>query len=157
MIKIENNFRGKGQFFATDSLVIGKDVVLDYPSVTGLYALDSMQSTAKLFIDENTQIGGLVFLYRRELNEQMDIIDLGKNSKIHGNIISFGLLKYSDPVQINGSLHCYRIITERPSSLYENYLINLTLERKKMQPYFIRPYFFSGDRQVEKGIVSWLN
>ncbi|GGE17867.1 hypothetical protein GCM10011516_14410 [Sphingobacterium cellulitidis] len=157
VIKIENNFNGKGQFFATDSLVIGKDVVLDYPSVTGLIAKDSVNSTAKISIGENTKISGLVFLYREELNEQMDLIELGKNSKIQGNIISSGLFKYSDPLEINGSLYCYRVITERPSSLYENYLINLTMERNKLHPYFIRPYFFSEDRQVEKGIVSWLN
>lgn len=157
VIKIESNFRGKGQFFATDSLVIGKDAVLDYPSVTGLIAKDSVNSMAKISIGENTKISGLVFLYREELNEQMDLIELGKNSNIQGNIISFGQLKYSDPLEINGSLYCYRVITERPSSLYENYLINLTLERKKLNPYFIRPYFFSGDHNLEKGIVSWLN
>lgn len=155
-IKLEDNFSGQGQFFALDSLTVGKDAKLTYPSVLALLT-DSAKSTLKLSVGENSSIQGLILLHRTKINDQMDILDFEKNITVQGDVISFGLLKYTEPLTILGSLYAYRLITQRPSSLYENYLINLTFERAKLHPYFVRPQFWALDDKRKQAIVQWVN
>lgn len=157
-VKIEEGFKGKGQFFALDSLIVGKNVQLVYPSVLGL--IDTKiedQLNRKLSIGENCVIRGLVFLHREKMKPQMDILELQKNCKVEGEVISFGFFKYTDPLEMNGSLYCYRTITQRPSSLYENYLINLKLKRTDQSTHFIKPHFWKIGNKHKLGIVAWLN
>jgi len=155
-IKLEENFSGQGQFFALDSLTVGRQARLRYPSVVALLASDSTPPPLKLRIEEDSHIEGLVLHHRATIDDQKDILELGKNVHIHGDVISYGLLKYTDPVTVHGSVYTYRLITQRPSSLYENYLINLTLERSKLHPYFVRPHFWTSDGKRKLAIVQWL-
>jgi len=155
-IRIESGFKGKGQFFASDSLIIEKNTTLSYPSIAGLIGMDSIQSISKVSIGENSQVTGLVFLYKEKLPDQLDVLELAKQVNIQGDVISYGLLKYTDLLHISGSVYCYRFISQRPSSLYENYLINLTIERKSLNPYFVRPHFWSLNKNKKQGIISWL-
>ena len=156
-IHLEDGFAGNGQFFALDSLTVGKNVSLRYPSVLALLAPDSLNGPLKMTIGENSRIQGMVLLHRSEVPDQMDVLELEKNVTLEGELISFGLVKYTDPLIINGGLYAHRLITQRPSSLYENYLINLNLERNKLHPYYIGPFFWSTDKPAPQHIVKWLD
>ncbi|PRD46267.1 hypothetical protein [Sphingobacterium haloxyli] len=156
-IKLEDDFTGKGQFFAFDSLTVGKNVALRYPSVLGLLTADSLNDPLRISIGENSRIQGMVLLHRADVPDQMDLLELQKNVTVEGQLISFGLLKYTDPMTINGGVYAYRLITQRPSSLYENYLISLNLERNKLHPYYIAPFFWTTDKPAPQKIVKWLN
>lgn len=156
-IKLEDDFSGKGQFFALDSLTVGKNVALHYPSVLGLLTADSLNGPLKMTIGENSHIQGMVLLHRADIPDQMDLLELQKNVTIEGELISFGLLKYTDPLAIKGALYAHRLITQRPSSLYENYLISLNLERNKLHLYYIAPFFWTTDKPTSQKIVKWLN
>ncbi|WP_437921193.1 hypothetical protein [Sphingobacterium sp. LRF_L2] len=155
-IKLEDDFSGKGQFFALDSIRTGKGVKLHYPSVLALLTPDSSGGILQLSLGDNNTVEGLILLHRAKVGDQKDVLSVGKESKVHGDIVSFGLLKYTDPIQVSGAVYCYRFITQRPSSLYENYLINLTLERQKLHPYYVRPHFWLPDKSTKQAIVQWL-
>ncbi|MCT1526450.1 hypothetical protein [Sphingobacterium hotanense] len=155
-IKIEEGFKGKGQFFALDSLIVENNVQLAYPSVLGLVDTKENNINRKLSIGENCAIRGLIFLHRENIETQMDILEVGKNSTIEGEVISCGLFKYTDPLEIRGSLYCYRMITQRPSSLYENYLINLKLKHTNQSPYFVKPHFWEIGDTRKLAIIAWL-
>lgn len=156
-IKLEDNFSGNGQFFALDSLTVGKNVALGYPSILALLAADSLNGPLKVTIGENTRVQGMVLLHRADVPDQMDLLELQKNVTVEGELISFGLLKYTDPLTVKGGLYAHRLITQRPSSLYENYLINLNLERSKLHPYYIAPFFWTTDKPAPQNIVKWLD
>lgn len=156
-IKLEDNFSGNGQFFALDSLTVGKNVVLGYPSILALLAADSLNGPLKLTIGENSRIQGMVLLHRADIPDQMDLLELQKNVTVEGELISFGLLKYTDPLTVKGGLYSHRLIIQRPSSLYENYLISLNLERNKLHPYYIAPFFWTTEDPAPQQIVKWLN
>lgn len=155
-IKLEDNFQGSGQFFALDSLHVGKNVQLQYPSTVAVLAADTAKSISSLYIGDNSELYGLALLYRGDVNDQKDMLSLGKNVHIRGNLISFGLLKYNGSLRVDGSVHAYRFITQRPSSLYENYLIDLDLQRSALHPYFIRPHFWTPTAKPQQAIVQWL-
>lgn len=156
-IKLEDNFSGQGQFFALDSLTVGKDAALAYPSVLAVLASDSGQSALQLSIGKNSSVEGLVLLHRTKVGDQLDILNIENNLTVQGDIISFGLLKYTAPLTVHGTVYARRLITQRPSSLYENYLINLTFERNKLHPYFIRPHFWAPDKKSKQAVVQWVN
>ncbi|NQD71730.1 hypothetical protein HP439_13450 [Sphingobacterium shayense] len=156
-IKLEDNFSGQGQFFALDSLTVGKDVTLAYPSVLAVLASDSTRSALQLSISKNSSVKGIVLLHRTKVGDQLDILNIEDNVTVQGDIISFGLLKYTAPLTVHGSVFARRLITQRPSSLYENYLINLTFERKSLHPYFIRPHFWATEKKIKQAVVQWVN
>lgn len=155
-IKLEDNFEGAGQFFALDSMRVGNDVHLRYPSVLALLIPDTLLGIGNLTIGENSRLEGLALVYREHVTDQKDLLELAKNSSIAGEAISFGMLKYTDPITIHGALYAYRFITQRPSSLYENYLINLQLEREKRHPYYIGPHIWTEYKKAKQAIVQWL-
>lgn len=155
-IKLDDNFSGNGQFFAFDSLTVGKNVTLHYPSVLALLTADSLDGALKLMIGESSRIQGTILLHRADVSDQMDILELQKNVSVEGALISFGMLKYTEPLTVKGGLYAHRLITQRPSSLYENYLISMNIEYGKLHPYYISPFFWVTDHPTPQKIVKWL-
>lgn len=155
-IKFEDKVLAAGQFFAFDSLRVGKDVEVRYPSVLALLRADTAKTSGQWSMGENSRLEGLALAYRASVADQKDVLELSKNTVIEGDVISYGMLKYTDPLTIHGTLHTYRFITQRPSSLYENYLINLRIEREKRHPHYVSPYFWSAEKKAKQAIVQWL-
>lgn len=155
-IRIEEGFSGQGQFFALDSLTTGKDCTFRYPSVLAVLLQEKAKHIGKLNIGENSRIAGMLLVYREKMESQKDILELGKNNEIDGDVICYGALKYNSPLHVRGSVYSHRLITQRPSSLYENYLIDINFERQKLHTYFLRPHFWS-NKETSKDIVKWLN
>lgn len=156
-IKLEDGFAGSGQFIAFDSLAVGKDVTLRYPSVVALLTADSTNTPLTMRIGENSQIQGLVLLHRKDLLEGMDMLEIHENVSVEGELVSFGLLKYTAPLTVHGGVYAQRLVTQRPSSLYENYLININFENGRRHPHYIAPFFWKSDRPASQKIVKWLN
>lgn len=157
-IRLAKGFNGRGQFFATDSLIIGEDVELTYPTVLGVTASET-NPPGHILVKRNSRIRGLIFNQSTNLTDSPStMIEFDANVSVVGQVVSFGVFKYSGPITIHGGLYCRRVLTERPSSLYENYLINLSIESGKLPAYFVFPNLWDGyENKRKERVVTWLN
>lgn len=157
-IRIEDGFAGKAQFFALDSLHVGDRCAFHYPSALGLLTEEEDTGIKQLHIGDECRLSGIAFLYSAAKEDQvLHHLVLGKDCRIVGELVSFGMLRYEKPLQVTGSTHCYRFLTQTPSSLYENYLIDLTLDRPLLSPYFMASLFWPPGRESKQNVVRWLD
>lgn len=156
-ISVEADFRGSLQLFATDSISIGERTILEYPSAVVLQA-DRSEGQKKLLIQKDSQIHGTILLSEEERSPLPHNLEFGENCTVYGDLICFGMLQYKKNLSVHGATYCYRFITQTPSSLYENYLIDLELDRAILSPHFLHGYVWNipQEKQINQ-ILTWLD
>lgn len=155
-IRVDKGFRGSVQLFATDSLIVADDVHFSYPSALVLYASDDI-FRRELKMGKNCSVAGSILLYEEERSAVPHMLSLGEDNLVTGDLIAFGMLKYTKPLTVRGSTYCYRFITQTPSSLYENFLIDITLDRHARNPFFLQSYAWQQEEKNEpNNILTWL-
>ena len=153
-IIIEKEFKGNLQAFASDSIIINKDVTLTYPSVLGLVKDDKLMNTSAIILNQDDNISGNVFVYKNEADalKQAGLI-IREKAIVFGQAYSNGYVDVKGT--INGSLMCNKIILSTSSSVYENHLLNAVIDVSKLSKYYV------GINLVEesalKKVVKWLN
>ncbi|UIR54616.1 hypothetical protein LZQ00_10050 [Sphingobacterium sp. SRCM116780] len=153
-IHIEKGFNGNAQFFASDSIVLEDQVQLQYPSTIGLITEKDHQP--KMSIGNACKISGTVFLHEKERSDVPPMASFGKDCVIEGDMYIAGLLDYAKGFTIYGKVSCYRFLYKSPSSLYENFLVNITFDRYKRSPYFIGSYLQnSGTNKPLNKPIKW--
>ncbi len=153
---IEDGFNGNCQIFARDSIVTGNKVELNYPSVLGIIKAESSKLQPKISLGRDCRINGVLFTYENKSSTLKTLIRLGKNTKIDGEIYSSGFIQLQSPVTINGKVSCNRFIIETPETLYENYLIDIELNRPARNKYYLSSPIFDSGIQNNK-ILKWVN
>lgn len=155
-IRIEKGFKGAAQFFATDSLILEDNVSLQYPSTAAVIGAEGKRTSLR--IGNNCNIAGTVLLYEPKRSDMPSAASLGKDCKIQGDLIVYGLLDYSKGLQVVGRTACYRFLYKSPSSMYENFLVNIKFDRSKLSPHFLSSYLLIADqkKQINKPL-KWYN
>lgn len=149
-IRIEKGFKGAAQFFATDSLILEDNVSLQYPSTAAVIGAEDKKISLR--IGNNCSIAGTVLLYEPKRSNMPSAASLAKDCTIQGDLIVYGLLDYSKGLQVVGRTACYRFLYKSPSSMYENFLVNIKFDRSKLPPHFLSSYLLIPDqkKQVNK-------
>lgn len=149
-IRIEKGFKGAAQFFATDSLILEDNVSLQYPSTAAVIGAEGKKTSLR--IGNDCHISGTVLLYEPKRSDMPSAASLGKDCTVQGELIVYGLLDYSKGLQVTGHTACYRFLYKSPSSMYENFLVNIKFDRSKLSPHFLVTYLWSADqkRQINK-------
>lgn len=157
VVRIAKGFRGRLQVFAKDSIILEDQVHLSYPSALVLWA-ENENSLRYIKTGKDCEVYGSLWLYEAKRSRIPHLINLGENNKIHGDLIAMGMLKYKKPLQIIGSSYCYRFITQTQSALYENFLIDIELDRKKLNPFFLHGQLWEQQKSNAKyQILQWLD
>lgn len=168
-IIVKKGFQGTCQLFARDSLIVESGCKFDYPSALavvrpakeggGKEKANSTNSTKgsqpKVSIGEGSIVRGAVISWEKEKSQAQTIIDLGKNSKIYGQIYAKGIVRLKDGVEVNGSVFANRFVYQTAYTLYENYLINVRLDEKGLSKYYITPGLLPVAGKNKK-ILQWL-
>lgn len=150
-IEVDNDFEGTVQLFALDSMFIGERVLLSYPSVAGL--INQGEAGSKMVINENSGINGVVFAYRDKNDSKAQFLfSIAKDATITGQVYSNGPVDLKG--KIHGSIACEKFILSTPSSVYENHLLNATIDYSMLSPYFAGVNL-TGNSDNRK-IVKWL-
>lgn len=132
VIQLDEGCVLSAQFYAKDSLIVHKNCKLNYPTVLALINKDLVDSHGKLVIASNCEVSGFV------LSNDWDDSDLIKpatiyvdeNSWIEGFVYSSGNFELKSIIK--GSVYANQFILETHSSLYENHLLNATIDRSKL-------------------------
>jgi hypothetical protein len=156
-IIVKSGFHGNCQLFAADSIRVDSNCRFDYPSCLGIlrFKAPGIASQARISLGKNSVFNGLVFTYEKNDNPTRPLIVIGKNCKLRGQVYSQGILALEDWSEIDGSAFTSRFLYKDSFTLYENYLINATIDSKALSPYYLTSDLLPVAKNRKK-ILQWL-
>lgn len=156
VIMVADGFKGTCQLFARDSISIGKKCELTYPSFAGVFKRDTSKVQPKISLGRNSSFSGILLSYERERSVLQTKITIGKDAKVQGEIYAVGYIEFEPPVTVYGKLYTKRFVIKRNEVLYENYLIDVVLNRKLLSKYYLSSELL-GRKEQGNQILKWLN
>lgn len=156
-IVVKSGFKGNCQLFATDSIRIEARCNLDYPSAVGIFRIEGNKVTGppKLNIGESSIVNGAIFSMDQAKSEVPILVSLDKNVTVYGQVFSQGTLSLKDGVKIYGNVSANRFLYQTSYTAYENYLINLELNVRKLSPHYLSSTLFPVASQNNK-VLQWI-
>jgi hypothetical protein len=156
-ITIKSGFHGNCQLFATDSIFVEARCHFDYPSCLGVLRYKSAVSATqeKISLGPGDYFSGIIFNYEKAQNQLKPSISIGKHTQVIGQLYSQGILELKDSTEVDGSVFTSLFYYRNTFTLFENYLINTTINSKALSPYYL-----SGDllpvTTKKKKVLQWL-
>ena len=147
-ITIAPDFEGRLQAIATDTLVVGRGCQLRYPSALVLFA----SSGGAVLIDEASQVAGTVVLTGTATDYHRRLLSLEKEASVTGMVYSDGLVELKG--SIYGHLSCRKFMLRTASTLYENHILDGTVDASRRSPHYLASALWATTHQ--KGIAQWL-
>ncbi|MCD0487358.1 hypothetical protein LPB86_03900 [Pedobacter sp. MC2016-14] len=155
-IVVSEGFKGSCQLFARDSVVVGKGCTFLYPSFIGVFKPDGGRIQAKISLAAGTRFSGLLLSYEQKRSDLQTLISLAKDCLVKGEVYATGYIKLEKQVQVYGKVYAKRFIMQTPATLYENYLIDLLLNRKLLSKYYLSSPLFKR-KLADQNVLKWLN
>lgn len=152
-IVIKEKTKGCFQAFARDSVIIGEDVQLNYPSVLGIVAAPGACDKPGIAISGPASIHGEVFLITDVNNQQGGNILVDKETCVEGSVYSTTSIDLKG--KIYGSLTCQKITLHTNSAVYDNYLMDAEIDRSKLHPAWLGSFLFHQSRDAN--VIQWLH
>lgn len=153
-IKINKGFHGNIQAFATDSIILAPEVTLHYPSVLAVFTDGHNLNASHIILSQNDTITGDVFICSKSgvTNRKSAGLIIPKTATIVGQAYSNG---YAD-IQgtIIGSMMCEQLLLKTPSSVYENHLLNATIDIERLPEAFTSSVALVASQR--KKTIKWL-
>jgi hypothetical protein len=132
VVVFESNFKGSLQAFATDSIITGRDCTFNYPTYLVLKPGAQPNFAPKIDIGKDNLIkGNLIALQERFNLKNNNIITINHNSIVNGTVYSQGYTQLKS-CKIEGDLYTQKLYLKTPSSVYENQLLNVTIDKTKL-------------------------
>ncbi|RZJ76968.1 MAG: hypothetical protein EOO45_00360 [Flavobacterium sp.] len=155
-IHIEAGFKGNVQLFARDSITIGDDVTLDYPSVMGLMAKQTVVGQGKISAGKGLRFSGMLFAVMDGKSSLPLMTSFGESNTISGEVYADGVVKMNKGFVLNGKVSCNRFLMQTKVSLYENFLIDVVFNRRARSGYFLSSGIFT-DKPGKSKVLKWLD
>ncbi|TCC99770.1 hypothetical protein [Pedobacter psychroterrae] len=149
-VRIGKKFRGNLQVFATDSILLGDSTQLTYPSALVLIKNDSAKFQALIKVGKDVRISGQLFAYEGERSLLMPIISIGERTLIKGEIWCQGYVGLNKKAVIHGSVSAIRLIANVGAAIYENYLIDVRLDKKALSKYYLSSVLLNAESNKGK-------
>ncbi|MDR1729760.1 MAG: hypothetical protein LBR52_03765 [Prevotellaceae bacterium] len=152
-ISTEKDFTGKLQLFAGDSIHVGDNCLLKYPSVAGITASNAGTGSMKITIGEKTALNGLTFLYQKTAgSDKQPLLRLEKESVVKGQAYSNGYTEIKG--NIYGALYTSRFFLSTPSAIYENTLMDVDIDIFKLSQHYVGADLIN--EKTTGGIIKWV-
>lgn len=134
-IVFKQEFEGKLQAFASDTILVEKDCKFGYPSVLCLVK-DESNIRQYLAIDKGSSLVGTIAQLSSDVEVKSNaLIRIEKESNVEGLIYSLGQLYLGGAVF--GSVYTGTFILSTPSSIYENHLLDAEINPSKLNKAFV--------------------
>ena len=151
VIIVRAGFRGRAQLIARDSLTLEPGCELAYPSLAAVFS--GATTGSLLVLGENARVSGVVLAAQpASAAMQACTIRMAAGAAVEGQVFSAGTVENCGLVR--GTLMCRRLVYRTPATFYNNYLVNMLLDRPGLSPAFLTsPLLNAG---APSGIVAWL-
>lgn len=152
-IVVTEGFSGSFQGFALESINIGKNVHLKYPSALALVQDENRKlagSNQSVTIGENSDVSGAIIVITEDNSGYLTI---SKNAVVYGQVYCAGSVNLSGSVF--GSLFCNYFRFSVSRSIYTNHLLDANIDFSRL------PSCFSGvdfdDQNPKKSLIKWVD
>lgn len=149
-INIEEDFDGLGQFYAFDSIIVHERATLRYPSVLGLIKKDFRYQKPFIIVKADAKIKGLVFALHEVQDLAGTLLQFKKGSFLEGMSYGEGYTEVNG--KVHGSVFTYKFLLNTNSSIYENYLMNATIDQTRRSPQYLSGILWKakGQKKIAK-------
>ena len=150
-IFFENEFKGQLQAFASDSLVLGTNVHLEFPSVIGL--VNNNINTAYIILYEKSLIAGGIVLFQSNKPVKPSVVQIDEKVKIYGTVYCEGIVEHKG--EIYGSLYCRGFVLKTKSAYYDNHLLDAVIDFKGLPESYAGFNIFTNQKTMN--VIDWLD
>ncbi len=154
-IVVDKGFNGNAQLFARDSIVVGDGTRFTYPSVLAIMA-DQTEFQARISLGKDVKFDGIMLTHEPQRSALQTMISLGENTVVTGEVYATGLIKLDKNVSIKGKSSCNRFMMQTASTIYENFLIDVTINRRSRAQAYLTSGIFKENRGSKK-VLRWQN
>jgi hypothetical protein len=131
-IIINNDFRGSLQAFASDSIIVGEDCNLMYPSILSI--TNQNLKSVYLEIMKNTSLDGGVILFQDGKSSNSSFLKINEGVEIEGQVFWPAAVEMLGTMK--GPLYCQSFVLHTFNGSYNDYLLGATINRKLLNEYF---------------------
>lgn len=153
-IKVEDGFVGNCQLFATDSIQIGNNVKLNYPTVAAVIRTEKSAPLPMISVGSDVIFSGILFSYEKKRTPLQSIVSLGKKTTVKGEVFCAGVLKLQKGATVAGKVSCNGFLMETSTNIYENLLIDVNFNNKARSKYYLSAKLF--DSKNDNKVLKWL-
>lgn len=152
-IRFEQGFKGSGQFFATDSIILEEAVHLRYPSVA-MIRKQSLDGNARVRLEPGSRLEGMAALIEgSSRRNSQSLIEVHGDATVEGLIYTNAGMDHQG--MVHGSVYTNRFLLSTPSSVYENHLLNATISSEQLHDRFAFPAFVESNGK--RALMQWVN
>lgn len=153
-ILLEENTTANVQLFATDSIKIEDNCILNYPSVVSVLGKGDSKMQRKIIIGKQVKIKGVVLLVdENTLQTNISKIAIGEKGELMGYIYSSELVELNGDVI--GGVYCKNFMLKTPSSIYQNHLMDVKIDRENLPKDFVGVALI--DDIINHQIIRWVD
>ena len=143
-VVFEKGFKGSLQVIAKNHVALKEEVILEYPS--SIYVENDRYEDTTVTLEKHSKLCGAVVLTGNEYKYSLArILTLNEKATLMGVAYCYGKTQIKG--KIIGSLYTDRLVYKNETAIYENYLVNVTIDRKNLPKYFIAPKLFDMKNQ----------
>lgn len=149
-IEVEDGFEGQVQLFARDSVIVGKNCRLRYPSAVAVF---SNGSEAFLKVGHGTLIQGILYVDGEPKPYEGRRLYIDKEAIILGQVFCDGFVEHKGTIK--GNLTCRKFLLQLEYSVYENHLFDGIIDSQSLPDYYLGSGLW--EYQNIRRVVKWLN
>jgi hypothetical protein len=160
-ITVQDGVKGAFQAFATESIDIGSNCYLGYPSalvvtIDGLQpekqpTIETLELTSPIHIQSDTVVkGAIVFTTNHTATTYEPHVVIDENATVYGEVYCNANLELKGVVY--GSVFTSNFIAKQFGSVYQNHLYNATIIVDSLQQEYVGLTF----KDSKKDIIKWL-
>lgn len=151
-IKFGGLSEGSAQAIASDTVVVGKGVQLEYPS--SIIMISRNQRLPYCLVSEKAKVSGAVLCFADGIARSNKLsLELNKEGIIRGLVYCDDNFELGGLVE--GSVMCNRFLLATPSGIYENHILDGKIDRSALPKEFASIGFKDGDNHAKT--ISWLS
>lgn len=155
IIRIMDKVHGAFQVFANDSIICGENVMLEYPSVLALFPKEKATVGSGIVIEKDCEMFCEIFAARSEKADAkvQSSISIDTDTKLIGSIYCGGTLDLKGSVV--GSVTCEKFVLKTNSAVYENHLMDATIDLGSRDNNWLGSMLTSKD-ETTWNVLQWL-
>ena len=145
----DRGFEGSVQVFASDSIVVGEDCYLKFPSTLVLKSPSKPSYSPKITLGTGTRLAGNIILKQTSFNLRNNgMVTIDKGVIVNGTIYSEAYTQLR-ACEIQGEVYTKKLFLKTRSSIYENTLLNVVIDPSKKEKDMI-------DLGIQNSERSWV-
>jgi hypothetical protein len=151
VVRFEKNCNVSVQVIATDSIILKRNTVIEYPSSLILLKRDKEKDQPVFLMEDGAIVNGIIASICKPGDVQKNFAGFKAGSILRGIAYCSGYVSLAGKVE--GIVLTDYFIYRTSSAVYENYLVDVTIDRNRLSSYFSGSALFS--TSTSQKIVEW--